>query len=488
MAQPKTTLTDEWANLYLPGGWLGRYVTWACKTTHAPPIFHLLCGISYAGFELARRGWWLDGVAGGFSQKAPTAWLALMAESGAGKSASLSRLRAFDAACQKQTPMMLLDSRVEGTSLVTVRGSYAGVFAELEKRLYSDLRGGERTVAMLVNDEMHVVLEMARRDPQFGSHFLELHDQNDMVFHQRGIQKEEDGDRRGKLPATALSALFVSTKEQINDIFDERLLHGGFASRFLWFYPPRDQWQFWPVEPGRHEEEMTSVASAFVAWLEAVCDRDQGSARIVLPDGGDVFDAHVAWSMELHERHPYGSPNRVLYVPRMAQATGILASIISTLTATPSSTPISVDLESYQLARNIVTEAYNSLPTLIELASPRAVQEDREAVEFVRSAGIRGVIKEDLIMSLKKTAPAIQATLRSMAEVGWIVCLNVRTGRKGKPRQRFFAPEFAPPPELRIGAGGGSDVEAIMEDVLLEWVSGSPAEVILARRTPSAVN
>lgn len=481
--RPETTLTDEWAALYLPGGWIGRYVRWACKTTHAPPLFHLLTAVSYASFELARRGWWLDGVAGGFSQKAPTTWFALLAESGGGKSSSLSRIRAFDEAVQRATPVMLLDSRMQGgTSLIAVRGSHAGVFTELEKRVYSDLRGGSRTCALLVNDELNVILEMARKDPTYASNFLELHDQNDMRFLQRGIQKEEDGDRRGYLPATAISSVFVSTREQINDIFDKRMLHGGFASRFLWFCPPPGAWDYWPIEPGRKDEELQSVATDYVRWLEAVGTRTADDGLIAIPEEGEVYEAHYDWAMTLHERHPYGSPNRVLYVPRMAQATGILAAVISTVHATPSSGPVVVDIESYTIARNLVTDAYNAVPMLIALAASKEIQDDNAMIQALENAGRAGLSRAEVGAAAGQGLRSLPSLLKAAQETGALVALLIRSGRPGPPITRYYHPLFAPPSPLRIQ---GKGIEYLDEEVCAEWARGDSADTILARRSPT---
>lgn len=473
-----STLTKDWASCFRPHGWLGEYLDWACKTTHAPPLFHLLAGLSYTAFELARRGWKMEGF--GFEQTAPALWIAMLAESGTGKSAALRRIQKFDTLVRERTPVLIRDERVTPpltSSLVTIRGSYQGVFTEMEKRIYPDLEGGERTCCLLLNDEFQVVLEMAKKSPEFSSHFLELSEQVDMVFHQRGIQKDEEG-RTGILPRPAISTLFVSTTEQLSDTFNVRLLHGGFSSRFLWFYPR--EWIFWPDPPSSFLPKLKLVAAKYVQWLEKIANRDSKHAKIFMAKdkSSPVKQMHSNWSTYLHEKHPIGSPHRVLYVPRMAEHTALLAALISAAQFEGRHTePVFVDQRAYEIAKNITYEAYNSMPVLISMARVQETKKDDELQAYARIAGRKGITAVMVSKLVDKPLAQVYHTLRAAVEMENLVKLSVKTGRPGKPATYYFHPECAPPPELRVQVGPGE--EGITGARYTLWASDHSVENIL---------
>ena len=474
-----TTLTPEFLSYLCPQGWLGEHLQWACKTTHAPPIFHLVTGLAFAAFELARRGWWLEGVTSNY--KAPFLWVAAIADSGEGKGVAISRIRLLDSLATKKLPTILLDGRCsEEGSLFPIRGSASGVLADLEKRIYADGTGGERTCGFLVNDEFEVILELVKRNPEFAATLIEAHDQNTLIFRQRAIQKEEDGDRKGWLPNPALSTVFVSTRQMMADVFSERLLHGGFSSRFFWI-SPREWKTFWPDEPPLRMHEADRVADSYVQWLERIGgDRKPENCRIVFPREGEVRELHKAWSLELHERQPRGNPNRSLYVPRLAHNTAAIACLIAAVETggIPFNAPIEVTSAHYLRAKNLAIESYHSIPTLVALSRNTEVRQDDDMVLLVRGYGRKGTIAREIVKTTNKDLQRVGLALRAAEQLHVLVCLGVKEGAVGRPRQVWFHTEHAPPPSLRKPTPGGA--ETIEASWYVRWSRGEEAASILA--------
>ena len=475
----QTTLTQDFADILCPGGWIGAHLNWACQTTHAPPVLHVMTSLAFAAFELARRGWWLEGVASNY--KAPFLWVAVIADSGEGKGAAISRIRLLDKLAATQMPSMFVDGRCgdEG-ALFPVRGSASGVLADLENRIYADGRGGERTCGFLVNDEFHIVLELAKRNPEFASNLIEAHDQLTLIFRQRGIQKEEDGERKGSLPNPALSTVFVSTKEQLTDVFTERLLHGGFSSRFLWI-APRNWTTFWPIEPNLRLPMGEAVAAQYVRWVERIGgDRKPENCRVIFPQEGEVLEAHRSWSLELHNRHPRGTPNRSLYVPRLAHATALMACIIAAVESEglPFNAPITVEAPHYTRARNLAVESYQSIPTLISLTRTGDVRQDDDLIMLAQRMGRKGITAKDAARQVNKDLPRVYAALRAAEQLQLLVALGVRTGGVGRPSVVWWAAEHAPPVSLRKPSPSGA--ETIEGTWALRWGRGESLQTILS--------
>lgn len=476
----RSTLSQEIVDYMLPGGWIAEHMRWACKTTHAPPLFHLVASLGYAAFELARRSWWLEGVA--TSYKAPALWIACIADSGEGKGAAIKRVRLLDELVYAALPFTFKDGRTEGEgALFTVRGSPAGTLTDLESRVYPDGKGDERTAAFLVNDEFETVLDQVKRNPDFGPVLIEAHDQTTLRFRQRNIQKDDDGDRRGLIPNPAFSTMFVSTKQMLNEVYSEKLLYGGFSGRFLWIHP-RNWDVFWANEPSIRMDEAKQVAASVAAWIERIGgDRDQDSRKIVFPRTGPVAAAHEEWALWLHDNHPRGSPSRGLYVPRLANTTAVMACVIAAVESTSATEIVTVSIEHYQKARNLAIEAYHSVPTLESLLRTAEARADDKLLAAIRTAGRAGMALRDLAAHINKPLERIYPLLKTAKELGLIVELHMLglTGTKGK-QGRVWDTHYAPHPSLRRVLASGA--EGIEQADYTRWAQGLEAEEILALR------
>lgn len=447
-SKSETTLTDDWRSYYLPGGWLGRYVEWCGKTTHAPPLFHVAAGLAWSAFELARRGWVLEGT----NHKAPGLWFAIIAESGEGKGTAIRRIQRLAGALEGRLPSVLHDTRLKDSAPVLgVHGSPEGVMHELEHRVYDAPDGSKRACAFLVSEEFHAVLEMARKNSIFLDYLIQAHDQVDIQIHQRGIQRGQDQGtgrvRKGSLPHPALSTMFVSTREQMEDVFHAKHVHGGFASRFLWLASPPGWNVFWPREPDQHPEELGMVADAYVSWLSRVGHPDTVK-RIVLPTNGPVNDAVCDWARYVHDNHPKGSHARALYVPRVANMTGTMACVIAAIETWGGSFdgPVVVSLEHYELARSIACAVCESLASVLEITDSKELRAEKDLMTALKQAGTRGLttmqVRELLPMGLLQ----LSAILKVHAEHKVIVSHTVRGSKPGRPATYWWLSKFAPTP------------------------------------------
>ena len=169
-----------------------------------------------------------------------------------------------------------------------------------------------------------------------------------------------------------------------------------------------------------------------------------------------------------------------MYVPRLAHNTAAIACLIAAIETggLPFNAPITVTVEHYQRAKNLAIESYQSIPTLVALSRNTEVRQDDDMVLLVRGYGRKGTIAREVVKATNKDLQRVGLALRAAEQLHVLVCLGVKEGAIGRPRQVWFHTEHAPPPSLRKATPSGS--ETIEVSWYVRWSRGEDAANILA--------
>lgn len=444
---PRTTLTPQWVKTFMPGGWLGDYVDWSCATTHTSPTFQLAAGLAFAATELAIRGWKLRNT----SYRFPALWFVLLATSGAGKGTAIRRMQSAMTATDSVLPTLYqLPGFKEGRT-ISMQGTPEGVLFELEQRKVID-ESGQRTTALLINEEFHSMLDLMRRVPAFQDIVLSLHDQIDVNVHQRSIQRGTDGGqnskgRSGTIPLPCCSTLFVSTEAQLINALNERHLTGGFAPRFFWLGP--DELRFWPSEPMPRPEILERLGVRVSNWIQRLCAPSHPNRTITFPTEGPCFARHVHFAQKLFDT--YGTKlNGELYTPRLANQTQVLACVIAAVETLEDSTPLAGNVmvreEHYALAQSIAQVAETTVGSLPSITAPRDWRQGKVLLQAIQQAERLGLSTYAATAAYQRTMSATLIELKTLQEMGLIVGLTIAgiPGGQGRPPTYWFASEHAP--------------------------------------------
>lgn len=449
----QSTIDAAFRRDMLPKGWLGDMVRWAARATHCPPIFHVAAGLTYAAFELARRGWYVQGVG---SETGPMLWAAILAGSGQGKSTSIKYLRFIEKAMFSMLPVSLRDPLPgKSTGQFALEGSGPGVLAAIENRVYETRRGEKRTCSLLVSHEMRSIFDTARKSDGFLTALVKLADQDPDGYelHQRGIQRGEDGGRKGLLPQPTLSAFFASSPAMLHGCITESITTGGFAGRFVWIPSPENWSVVWHAPPDPSVLEAANIGARLAAWVQRIAYVPDGApAPVVCFDRhSDAAQIHYEWCEQLLQRFPEEGVERAIFC-RLPIHTLRMACVLAVVEAEDfiPGRPIVMQPEHYQLAKNIAVTGFDGVLKMLQLAKAKTVQEESSLLRAVRGAGRRGLSISKAAPILNRSMGEITRTLRAHEELNLLTCATVRMGARHRPAVTMWAPEFAPPPSAFI--------------------------------------
>lgn len=445
----RTTIDPDFRKDLLPGGWVGEMVKWAARSTHAPPLFHVAAGLTYAAFELARRGWYFEGVG---NEKGPSLWTVVLANSSSGKSTAIRRLELIEHACfsQRSFPEMLRDP-FSASALFMAEGSGPGILAAVENRVYKSQREELRTCVLFKNDEMRSLFETANREDGFLNVLVQIADQpREYRINQRGIQKGEDAGRKGVMPNPAFSMFLVSSPAQLQGRITDTVTAGGFAGRFLWLASPKDWKVRWSAPPEPSAFGAAMVANRLQRWLERIANRGPASAVVVFEPHGKTMELHDAWYHRLVDLSPEPIKEAIFQrLPAHTQRLACVIAAVETEGGTPGR-PIYVTPEHYMLAKNIAVEGYQGVLHMLEIAKPKVVQQENQLVAFARKRGREGLPLSEAMAVLGRSVGDITKALRALEDFGLLATAMVRRGGRGRPSVYIWASEFAPDPKLFV--------------------------------------
>lgn len=471
----RSTIDAAFRRDLLPRGWLGDMVRWAARATHCPPIFHVAAGLTYAAFELARRGWYFEGVS---DETGPMLWAAILAGSGQGKSTSIKYLRLIERAMFSMLPESLRDPLPgKSSGQFALEGSGPGVLAAIENRVYKTRRDELRTCSLLVSHEMRSIFDTARKSDGFLTALVKLADQDPDGYelHQRGIQRGEDGNRKGILPQPTLSAFFASSPAMLHGCITESITTGGFAGRFVWIPSPENWSVVWHAAPGPSMREAANIGARLAHWVQRIAYAPDGApAPVVRFDPcSKAAQIHYHWSKQLLERFPDEGVERAIFcrLPIHTQRMACVLAVIEAEDFTPGR-PIVMQPEHYQLAKNIAVAGFEGVLQMLQLAKSKTVQEESTLLRIVRARGRQGVSISEAAPILNRSMSEVTRTLRAHEELNLLTCATLRTGARHRPSTMMWAPEFAPPASAFILDG---TKRILIHELYVAHVAGKPA-------------
>lgn len=230
------------------------YVSWALKTTHAPPQFHLATILPCVAYELCRRGIGWSATESGFSKM--HLWTGMIGGSSIGKSTVVESAQDF---------MRDLYNEVLGEGRyrdpwVQADGSPAGVRQHLIEK-YFDFNI-EQTLAILWHDEVARIL----RWEDGATAFCKFYDGRDYSFQLRHLQKE---NQSGVLKNPTLCAIFGGTPSSIERLTTSEHIEGGLFPRILWFRGAVPASQRMLVRH-RYNEERRQLQQRWIDWTKTL--------------------------------------------------------------------------------------------------------------------------------------------------------------------------------------------------------------------------
>lgn len=429
-------------------GWLTDYVEWAASTVPSPPIFHVACGLAWAAFELARRGWIIDNG----HQTRPALWWVLTSKSGGGRGLALNCLRqaAINYHLQGEA---LVDDPVIGFGadmrppIVDFTGTWEGLWLELESRVYGAANANERrTVALIAHDEFHEVLARGKRHDNYITDLIGMWDQRgEMRRTQVGLRKKDRLDpRKGLITNPAVSAVFTTAEARLYGVLDAAVIESGFASRLLWLsspagWDPRLEDSRWlrPISQQDLRTNMRPVTKKMVVWGNATI----GSGVIRFTSA--VLDLHTEHALEVL------SENRRLndIYTRSPTHLLMLAAVYAAIDSVEEGGPVLVQPKHYELGRTVfryVGGMYRRLMPLAASAHTPAV------LSYLQECGDTGATLGDIAQQLRRDHAQTSREMKALVEHGVLVTGKVQTGRRGRPAILYFHPDFA----SRIDASG----------------------------------
>lgn len=449
----RSTIDAAFRRDLLPRGWLGDMVRWASRATHCPPIFHVAAGLAYAAFELARRGWYVQGIG---AETGPMLWAAILAGSGQGKSTSIKYLRLIERAMFSMLPESLRDPLPgKSSGQFALEGSGPGVLAAIENRVYKTRRDELRTCSLLVSHEMRSIFDTARKSDGFLTALVKLADQDPDGYelHQRGIQRGEDGNRKGILPQPTLSAFFASSPAMLHGCITESITTGGFAGRFVWIPSPENWSVVWDAPPDPSPMEAANVGARVAQWVQRIAHAPDGApAPVVCFDAySEAAQIHYEWCKQLRDRFPEEGVERAIFC-RLPIHTLRMACVLAVIEAENfiPGRPVVMQPEHYLLAKNIAVSGFDGVLKMLQLAKAKTVQEESSLLRAVRAQGRKGLSISQAAPILNRSMSEVTRTLRAHEELNLLTCALLQTGRRGRPAMMMWAPEFAPPPSAFV--------------------------------------
>lgn len=271
-----------------PEGLIREHLLYAARTTHAPPLYHVVSILPSIAHMLTIAGYqvWLDG-----QLAHPHLIVALIGDSGSAKSTSAKRARSITRKAMRKT--MLSSYR---DPYLVASGSPEGVFHEMKSWYMPEL---SCTPVILWQDEL---TQLLRKDT-FADMMCQVYDGESLARHLRGHQAAvKKGDRsKGDEDVInpVVSGVFCSTPANLEETVKRSQVGGGLFSRIQLFHEhvSVDQLLYEPPSVPEHEALVTEVFSQWLTWfLTERRLRDPSECVLRLSDEANNYIRDSLWA------------------------------------------------------------------------------------------------------------------------------------------------------------------------------------------------
>jgi hypothetical protein len=403
-------------------------------------MWHVACGLAFAAFELARRGWTIHE---GHLER-PALWWSIIANSAEGKGQAISLLRdVVQQYEEKARNQGVIDDSTLGeqSAILDFRGTPEGLSATLEQREYRIGGAPPRTVGLLVHDELREILLRAKKHDYFTGDLIDCWDQrNEVRRYQLNTRKSKfnTDTRKGVLLRPALSTLFASTEDRLHGLLDREQLAGGFSSRMLWLTTPKG-WQHPGLKDPRWYElnsykgaRLVPIVRSLMEWSLALL----GGGTIVYTAATHALHMQTAHAFALEHQHD-GPILKALLGRRSTQIL-MIAAVLAGVGRTDSSTirTILVQPPHYEAAVRLYAHVERAMVYLCHMSV--------RSVWHVLEDQPNGMTVRDIAIALDgkhvETAREVEALVRDRE----ILRMQLHTGKRGAPPTLYYHRDFAP--------------------------------------------